>query len=210
MSGYDRLVGATRGRILALLRRSERTVAELAADVGVSENAVRVHLGGLERDGLIGAASTTRMTGGKPAQVYELTEGGRELFARACAGFLASVIGVLESREGTAKARRLLREAGRRASPEESRGDLATRVEAAAAALRALGGDVDIERTPQGFRLRGHGCPLGAVVTAEPLACALAEAFASSIIGSAVIERCDRTTIPRCVFEVKSSPARGG
>jgi predicted ArsR family transcriptional regulator len=206
VNGHERLVGATRGRILALLRRSEQTVAELAAAVGVSENAVRVHLGGMERDGLVEAAAATRMTGGKPAQIYQLTEVGRELFARAYAGFLASLIGVLESREGPAKARRLLREAGRKASPsEETPGDIGTRVEAAATALRSLGGDVEVERTPNGFRLRGHGCPLGAVVTGEPLACALAEAFVAAIVRAPVTERCERGPVPRCVFEVKSA-----
>ena len=193
-----------------MLRRSERTVAELAAEVAVSENAVRVHLGGLDQ-----GWSDPRDVGdpgdrGKPAQVYALTDGGRELFARAYPGFLASIIGVLESREGAVKARRLLREAGRRASPSpaEATGDLASRVEAAAAALRELGGDVEIVRTPDGFRLRGHGCPLGAVVTVEPVACALAKAFVSAMVGAPVTERCDRGAVPRCAFDLKLPPSR--
>jgi predicted ArsR family transcriptional regulator len=36
--------GEARGRIIALLRRGERTVDELAAELGVTDNAVRPHL----------------------------------------------------------------------------------------------------------------------------------------------------------------------
>ena len=48
-----RFAASTRGQLLALLRRANRTVEELADTLNVSENAVRVHLTALERDGLV-------------------------------------------------------------------------------------------------------------------------------------------------------------
>jgi predicted ArsR family transcriptional regulator len=162
-------------------------------------------MAGLERDGLVRARGEARATGGKPAQVYELAEAGRELFARAYARFLAAALAVLADREGATGARRVLREVGRRVAGTlpEARGDLRARVEAAAAALRSLGGDVDVEASAEGFRLRGHGCPLGAVVTVEPAACLMAESLVAALVGTPVAERCDRRDPPRCLFEVR-------
>jgi DNA-binding transcriptional ArsR family regulator len=46
-------VASTRGKILALLRTEDRTVSELAAQVKLTDNAVRAHLLTLEGDGLV-------------------------------------------------------------------------------------------------------------------------------------------------------------
>ena len=43
----DRVLGSTRGRVIALLRRGPRTVNELADDLGLTDNAVRTHLSAL-------------------------------------------------------------------------------------------------------------------------------------------------------------------
>src|ERR1041385_9434973 len=48
-----RFLASTRGRIVARLRRGPATVEELALEVGLSENGIRVHLATLERDGWI-------------------------------------------------------------------------------------------------------------------------------------------------------------
>src|SRR3954470_6572716 len=53
-----RLMESTRGKILDLLRPKEQTVNDLAAALGLTDNAVRVHLLSLERDGLIHQAGT--------------------------------------------------------------------------------------------------------------------------------------------------------
>ena len=47
---------STRGRIVVLLRRSGRTVEELARALGLTDNGVRAHLAVLERDGIAAAA----------------------------------------------------------------------------------------------------------------------------------------------------------
>ena len=53
-----RLMESTRGKILDLLRSKERTVNELAAALGLTDNAVRAHLLSLERDGLVHQSGT--------------------------------------------------------------------------------------------------------------------------------------------------------
>ena len=200
----DRISRSTRGRILALLRRNGHTVNELATVLGISDNAVRTHLSGLERDGLVQPTDVMRSTGGKPAQVYELSDRGIELFPRAYSVFLAELVGVLADRQAAVQAKKLLREVGTRAAAKSAArgGDLRSRVGAAADALRALGGDVEVEEVAGGFRLKGHGCPLRAVVAEQPEACVMAEAFVAAMTGASVTERCEKGERPRCAFEV--------
>lgn len=201
-----RQVSGTRGRLLSVLRRSERTIAELAEELGITGNAVRTHMTGLERDGLAGGTGM-RDTGGKPARLYAITEAGRELFAQGYRFFLGELVGVVEAREGGAGGgRRVLREAGRRLAAKRpaASGGVRERVEAAAEALRELGGDVEVEETAGGFRLRGYGCPLSAVVAEQPEACVMAEAFVGALVGRPAVERCDHAEDgPRCLFDVK-------
>jgi len=60
-----------RGQIITLLRRSSRTVDELAQVLGLTHTAVRAHLAALERDGLVQQRSERRSSG-KPSSVYDL------------------------------------------------------------------------------------------------------------------------------------------
>src|SRR5215207_4354647 len=66
----ERLLAGTRGHILRLLRRRERTVTELAAELSLTDNAVRTHLSALERDGLVEALPAQPRGVGKPPVVY--------------------------------------------------------------------------------------------------------------------------------------------
>ena len=80
----ERFFESTRGRIVMLLRRSGRTVEELANSQGLTDNGVRAHLAVLERDGIVRQRGSVRRGsgGGKPAYLYELTPKAEELFRR--------------------------------------------------------------------------------------------------------------------------------
>jgi predicted ArsR family transcriptional regulator len=198
----EKLANSTRGRIVALLRRSRRTVNELADALGLTDNAVRTHLAALEIDGLAAQVATVRKGVGKPAYLYELTAEGEALLSRAYAPALDLLLGALEERLGPAETADLLRQAGQGAAPPAV-GTLRERMEAAAALLVSLGGDVEVEEGPDGaLRLRGHGCPLGAVVSGHPDACRLAEAMVERVVGVPVRECCEKGDRPSCRFEV--------
>ena len=196
-----KLTGETRAEMLRLLRRSRQTITSLADTLRLTDNAVRTHVAALERDGLVGHVGSQRETGGKPARVYELTPMGEELFPKAYAQVLDGLVGEIARADGPERAVELLRGVGRQigasvpagASPE-------ARVEAAAATLRRLGGEVDVEWTAEGWRLRGYGCPLSAVTAGRPEVCALAQALVEAITGAPVVECCDRGARPRCGF----------
>lgn len=203
----EKLIGETRGRLLALLRRSRQTVGELAGAVGISDNAVRGHLAALERDGMVEEAGVRRSTGGKPAQEYELTREAEELFPKAYALVLGELLGVLEERQGRAEAVALMREVGRRAAARaDGAGGLEARLETAATVLRSLGGELEVMRTSGGWRLQGHGCPLSGIVADHPEACALAQALVEEVSGRRVVECCEREGRPRCAFFVPAGP----
>jgi len=203
-------LGGTRARILTLLRRSATTIGDLAQAVGITGNAVRGHVAALQRDGLVRETGTAPSTGGKPAQLYDITPEGEELFPKAYAFVLRELIQVLKDRDGQGATVELLQQVGRRTAESVGRrgDDADARVAAAADVLRSIGGDVSVRRIEGGWEIRGFGCPLSAVVLREPDACCLAQGLVADVTGAEVVECCDRTGArPRCTFQVREGSA---
>jgi predicted ArsR family transcriptional regulator len=201
----ERLTGETRARLLGLLRRSQQTVNRLADALGLTDNAVRTHIAGLSRDGLVKDVGAERDTGGKPARVYALTKEGEELFPKAYAFVLGELVEEIARNDGRERAVKFLRAVGERAAAGAAATPLrdnAARVEAAATMLRDLGGDIEVQRTDAGWRLQGYGCPLSAATAQHPEVCAVAQALVEQITGRRVTECCDRSERPRCAFEI--------
>ena len=69
----ERFFASTRGQVVTLLRRSARTVEDLARALGLTDNGVRAHLAALERDGIVRQRGAVRRGSGKSAYVYGLT-----------------------------------------------------------------------------------------------------------------------------------------
>lgn len=205
----EKFFESTRGRMVTLLRRSRRTVAELARALGLTDNGVRAHLAILERDGVVRQRGSVRRSsgGGKPAYVYELTSEAEDLFPKAYAPVLGRLLDVLAERLGLEESEALLRSVGRRlvegktVPPDSTR----ARLEAAADVLSELGGLAELEEQDGTLIIRGYGCPLAAVTPDHPEVCRLAEALVAEVAGVPVHERCDRSERPRCCFEVASA-----
>jgi predicted ArsR family transcriptional regulator len=87
----------TRDTLLrALLRnRDGVSVDWLADELEISRTAVRQHLGSLERDGLV-ARGNTRSSGGRPEQLYVLSEQGEERFPRQYSWFSELLLQLLQ------------------------------------------------------------------------------------------------------------------
>ena len=205
MGWWQRQFGkSTRGRLVALLRREERTVEELAALLGLTDNAVRAQLTLLERDGVVHASGIRRDgTVGKPATLYGLGPRTSALFSSAYAPLLSSLLTELGERLPPRQLAAVLRGAGRRlapALPDSTSFD--DRVRAGAGLLGELGADADLVRTDAGYEIRGHSCVLADAVTACPATCRAVEALLAEVTGVRVVERCDRTEQPRCRFAI--------
>ena len=203
----ERILESTRGRVLLLLRREARTVNDLAAELGLTDNAVRLHLAALDRDGLIEAAGTRREWTGKPAVVYRTTSEAEALFPKPYRAVLAAMLEDLERQHDRSEVERLMRQAGQSLAAELARddADIANRVRHAAEVLTALGGLAEVVEGDDGFRIQGFSCPLAELAIEHPSTCQLAEALVSQLVGRPVVECCERGERPRCAFRVAAA-----
>jgi DeoR family transcriptional regulator, suf operon transcriptional repressor len=204
----ERLLGETQVRLLGLLRRAPRTITDLAEGLELTDNAVRLHIAALHRDGIVAQVGTRRDTGGKPARLYGLTRDGEELFPKAYALVLSKLVTEIIRTEGLERAVALLRAVGRQAAAgARHAANPRQRAEAAAAVFRDLGADVLVEQTAQGWRLQTYGCPLSAVTSGHPEMCELGKALVAEVVGTPVPECCQRGEHPRCAFEINETAA---
>jgi predicted ArsR family transcriptional regulator len=203
MAWWQRQFGkTTRGRVVALLRRGQRTVEELAEALELTDNAVRAHLTALEREGIVRSAGIRRDGAvGKPATLYGVTQESSALFSSAYSPLLGALLAELGERMSARQLDTLLRGAGRRlASGLPARATFAERVRASTAFLTGLGADADLVQTRDGYEIRGHGCVLSQAVVSCPATCGAMEELLSEVTGTRVTERCDRSGQPNCRF----------
>ena len=194
---------STRGQIITLLRRSSRTVDELAQALELTHTAVRAHLAALERDGLVNQRSERRGSG-KPSSVYDLTPAAEYLFPKSYGQLLDQLLDVLGEHLPPDELETLLRETGRRIAVEWKilPGDLHVRLKAAIEVLNELGGLMEQEIEGETLCIRGYRCPFAAVVREHPEVCNLAETLLSDLVGVPVQQHCDRTGSVPCRFVV--------
>lgn len=207
-----RVADSTRGRIVAHLRRGASTVDELARAVGTTDNAVRSHLTALERDGMVRQGGVRRGPGvGKPATLYDLHPRAEPLLSRAYPPVLGAVLDVMVEELPARRTDEVLRLVGQRLAKSlggEAEGALRERVDAAAAALVDLGGDVEVVDEGGALTIRGYGCPLSAAVACRPEVCHAVEELVSGIAGAPARECCDHGERPRCCFRIDSGVKR--
>jgi predicted ArsR family transcriptional regulator len=113
------LGGDSRRQVLAHLleRKSGSTVDDMIASVGLSRTAVNQHLMVLEREGFI-RKSELRKTGGRPGQLYVLTEEGTNLFPKKYAWFSRLLIQTLREQMGEEQLSRYMYDLGVRMSAD--------------------------------------------------------------------------------------------
>lgn len=203
----ERIQETTRGRVLALLRRSEMTADELAEALGLTDNAIRAHLATLERDGFVqpqGERRDGRV--GKPATLYQVSPDAEPLFSTAYLPLLTALLAALGERFTAEQLRGLLADVGNRLAAGIARpsGDLSQRVQAASNLLNQLGGLSSVEEVEAGVRylIQSRGCPVGAAVKERPEVCEAIVALLSEVIGASVRSCCARSGRPSCCFEV--------
>lgn len=205
MAWWQRQLGkTTRSRVIALLRRGQRTVEELAASLGLTDNAVRAHLAALEREKIVQAVGVRRDgTVGKPATLYGIAPDTSALFSSAYAPVFAALLAELGERMTSRQVEALLRRVGHRLAPSlPERATFDERVRASAAFLTEMGADAELVQTNDGYEIRGHGCVLSDAVVECPATCAILEQLLREVTGGSVKERCDRTDRPSCRFSI--------
>jgi predicted ArsR family transcriptional regulator len=206
-----RFLETTRGRIVISLRNSSKTVNDLAAEFGLTDNAVRAHLLSLERDRLV-AQSGSAKGHRKPHFLYGLTAEAHNRFPKAYDSLLNKVLDVLRRRLRPAQYASILGETGRdigQTASLETEASIGSKIDQAVSALGELGGAADIVRENSKTTIKSNYCPFAAVVAEHPEACKIAEVMVAEIVGVRVEEHCDRTSPPKCRFEIMTNEASG-
>lgn len=199
----QRFLASTPGQIITLLRRTSRTVDELAQALGLTDNAIRAHLATLERDGIVQQCGVRRGSG-KPASIYGLAPGAEQVFPKAYDPVLQHVLEILGERLPAADVETLLREVGRRMAGrwKVPSGELPVRLGAAVEVLNELGGMAELEAYDDHSCIRSYSCPLAAMAREHPEVCHLTETLLTELVGVPVQEHCSYDGIPRCSFTV--------
>lgn len=93
--------GERRKQLLRHLLRNKTgaTIDEISRAIGVTRTAVRQHLAALLRDALV-APGAVRPTGGRPEQLFVLTEVGKEAFPRHYSWFAQLLIEAIAKEHG--------------------------------------------------------------------------------------------------------------
>jgi predicted ArsR family transcriptional regulator len=200
------LLDTSRGRVVSLLQLGGLTADDLASKLGVTTNAVREHLAGLERDGVVERAGRRPGTT-RPSQVYELTAEVEQLLSQAYVPFVTELIQVFTMGLSPQRVGRLMRQVGEGLADKLCAGkrpvDLRARVTLASRLINEHLGAVTRVEENGSFVIRGAGCPLAALTGKHPSVCLAIESLVAKVVGSPVHECCDRTTRPRCGFEIK-------
>ncbi len=208
----ERLFKSTRGKILDLLRTRERTVNELAAELHLTDNAVRAHLASLERDRLV-TQSGLKPGIRKPHTMYAIGPEAEQLFPKAYGRLVSLLMSIFSRQIRSRNLRAGMRAAGRAMAREHLRElegkTRQQRIDAALRILKELGGAATFRKEAGKHFIYGNGCPIAAATANHPEACLLAESLLTSVIGSPVKECCIRGPAPSCRFEVKSRRGAG-
>lgn len=203
--GNLRFLTTTRERILALLRRADRTVEELAAALDLTDNTVRTHLAGLQRDGLVQQRGVQRGTR-RPAHLYTLTPQADRLFPKAVDEVLSALLAVIGEQRPPEQVAMLLQSAGHRLAENHAvlvGDDLHTRLTAVIAVLNDLGGLMELEEDQGTFSIYGYSCPLARVPLARPEVCGIIAEMVAILAGVPTHERCERSASLSCWFVVQ-------
>lgn len=107
-------IGERQKRLLKLLRGTKpgMSVDELSKGLEITRNAVRQHLSSLEGAGLVTTGRTRPSGGGRPQQLYVLTELGQESFPRKYSWLAQLVVASVQREEGAENMGKRLSEIG--------------------------------------------------------------------------------------------------
>lgn len=85
---------------LLLKNKGGLTIDALSKQLGITRNAVRQHIAALEQERLV-TQGIIRPSGGRPEQLYVLTDTGKEVFPRQYSWFAQLMIESLQQESGT-------------------------------------------------------------------------------------------------------------
>ena len=207
----QQLLDSSRGRIVTLLQRGGLTVDDIASQLGLTANAVRAQMTAMERDGVVRRVGRRPGTT-RPSHVFELTPEVEQLLSEAYVPFLTQLVRLFANALPSQQVDRLMRDVGRGLADElplakRPSGSLRARVTTASELLNTHLGAVTHVESNGGYVIRGVACPLAALTGKHPAVCLAMESLLTEVLGAPVHECCDRSSRPKCCFEIHEPPA---
>lgn len=187
-------LGRTRQRVLRHLLRSPAgaSVEQLGGATGVTHNAVRQHLTALIGSGYV-ARGDAVPTGGRPEQLFTLTEAGREVFPRRYAQLASQLIESVGEELGGERLGAMLARLGARmgsdlAAELPASAGTPARIEAIAKAMTEMGYEArarvsDPRAAPQ---IVAHNCVFHQLAGRHPQVCGFDIGFLEQASGRPV------------------------
>ncbi len=113
------LLGNRQQELLKLLLKNKGglTLEELSEYLKITRNAVRQHIAALENNGIV-TEGVTRPSGGRPEQLYVLTDEGKEFFPRNYSWFAQLMVESIAQESGVAGLRERLGTMGERVAQQ--------------------------------------------------------------------------------------------
>jgi predicted ArsR family transcriptional regulator len=210
---HDRFFDSTRGKIVDALRhRRAASAFELAAEFGLSANAIRQQLVILERDGLV-VGKSVRRGKTKPTHEYELTAEAQRYFPQAYDRMLNAVLREVRSTGGDAAVAAIFENIGKRASeklvPRVDGKSVPEKIAVVAESIRATGVSVDVETHGDTIVLHEHTCPYASVVAEHPECCTAIHTVFDAVVSTGVKQTESLATGGNaCRFEVPVTSPR--
>jgi predicted ArsR family transcriptional regulator len=182
---HDRFFESARGKIVAALReRRSASAFDLAAQFGLSANAIRQQLVLLERDGLI-AGRSVRRGKTKPTVEYSLTADAERYFPQRYDKMLNAVLREIRVAGGDDAVKAVFQRIGKRsaerltAAESQPEGQLVSLVES----LKSAGVTAELRTTERGtITLHEHSCPYASVVAENPEACSAIHTILDAVV----------------------------
>jgi predicted ArsR family transcriptional regulator len=201
--------------LLLLKNKTGLTVDALSADLQITRNAVRQHLAALERDDLV-RRGDTKPSGGRPEQLYLLSDRGGELFPRRYSWFSELLIETMASEVGRdavgAKLEQMGRAVGRQLSSSgPAATDLGGRVAAMAKIMQEMGYAARVAESPAMQTIDASNCVFHHLAAKFPEVCrfdlGLIGAFADATVDH---QECMVRGGHKCRFKLAPAPRRSG
>ncbi|HEV3089185.1 MAG TPA: helix-turn-helix domain-containing protein [Candidatus Elarobacter sp.] len=184
---HDRFFDTTRGKIVgALHERRSASAFDLAAQFGLSPNAIRQQLIILERDGLI-AGRSVRRGKTKPTVEYSLTPEAGRYFPQRYDKMLNAVLREIREAGGNEAVKAVFDRIGQRSADRIAAGSATAEDQLAVlvSALKASGVNAELQKTEHGtILLHEHSCPYASVVAENPEACGAIHAILDRVAPS--------------------------
>jgi len=150
------------GKVLkAIQLRGRASIKDVAADLGVTASAVRLHLTQLQASGAI-HADKVREGVGRPYYVYSVTSEANNLFRKDYGEVARLLLEEMGETQGDQALQAVLHRVGDRLAAiyrgQVGGSELADRIDAWAHLLDHRGVSVKVEKTDDGFVLQEYGC----------------------------------------------------